>query len=461
MSQDEKIVNVIKDLLREEANNINIIPNYFKGIAKSDIYTKICEQNGITHEEVAEFFDNSDQAVELFVKSIQEAQLLEEQDIENHDVDEQEQEIEEQDIEDQDIDDQELDEKEIESHDVDEQEENQLEENEIFKYSDKAKKLLEKVKLLNNKMRNDDMSLAKKHILALRIKLLVSKIQREIDIQNIKEDYEWKKEELAQKSDEKEKQYCDDIAKTTEQIKRIQRMLNGNKEYDYESSQFAFPKEYVDKKGGIESFTKNLKKSREPETILAATKIEQVNKKRQELEKLQKQLEKQNVKLNNNDRKYNIDKSEIDKEEKFMILSRNNIFTRVKDWFKEVKGQISEYFAEAKKIKEAEKNEEKVNAINEACQKDVDECNAMYEARIQVLLEEVAALKEEQENEIKSIQEQKDKDIEQAKEQKGKDIEQLKQQNRSEMAKSFQERISNMENYFQGESVQNFFKKFP
>lgn len=503
MLQDEKIINIIKDLLKSGVDEQDIL-SFMRNEGDEDlVYEKICVENGTTSEEINSIINGSSETIKILITAAKDnmKEIDEEIEVSKEDKiktliknfattnnygtiksilmyggeafnDKESKKIIQEALEEQGISEEELleffgeDEEKVDemikenTELANEIEEQQLEEeksnkDELSRYSDKAKKLLKKAEELKSKLDNEDLSLFNKHRIALKLKLLLTKIQREIDIQNKKEEFEAKREEIDAKANEKESDYEAAIERTRQQIKRVQRMLNGNKEYDYESPTFLYPQSHVERKGGIEGLTKSLKASKKPESVLAATKIEQVNKKKQELEKLQKEYEKQYAILDNIDKKKEHDKIKINKEEKSVILSKNNIFIRIKDFFKDVSDQINEYFAEVKQTREAKKNKEKEKAIKEAYEKDIEESNKLYDARINELLEQMKKLQEEHENDIKSREEQKENDIKLAKEQQENEIKQLQQQNRSNMIKDFQERISNMKNYYQEDSISN------
>ena len=198
----------------------------------------------------------------------------------------------------------------------------------------------------------------KLHINQFKIRGLIAKLQREIDKQNLKEEYALKRDRLARKRDRKEDDLVDSIAEMQEEVKYLERKLKGNKEYDYESKSFMYPKEYVEKAGGIGKFAEKLKTRDNESTQYAAKKMEQMAEVRAQLTEMKEKLKAEQEKLSNLDVKYENQEKKLKKEEKSLIIANNNPLNRLKGWFSNAFTEINAFFADRKDYK-ALKAEEK------------------------------------------------------------------------------------------------------
>lgn len=295
------------------------------------------------------------------------------------------------------------------------------EENEQPELTEKSKKLMKKVEILTEKIEQEKNPL-KRHFFAFRVKMLIAKIQKEIDLQNMRQSYKLKREQLKANKQESEMENVDKISMTTAEIKQLKKELKGNEEYDYESSKFMYPKEYVEKNGGIEEFAEKLKESKSVETQNAAAKIESMAVKRQQLEELEDDLKTYKDELRDSDKNYDKQVSSLNfKEKSLVVVEKVNIFSKIKLAFSNITGQVREYFEERKE-----------NKLLKAEQlKEQEELEEAYN-------QQIAELKEQLEQAKQELKEKNESERQDRTEEKGKD-----------MAASFREQMSDMTKYSQ------------
>lgn len=291
--------------------------------------------------------------------------------------------------------------------------------------SEKSKKLLEKIELLSQKI-EEEKSPLKRHILSFQVKMLIAKIQREIDLQNLKASYDDKREYLTVKKEERESGSVDNIAILNSKIKALQREMSGNEEYDVESPYFIYPKKYVQELGGVENLTKKLKESQKEESQQTANRIEDIAKKRQELDKLYEELRTEQENLEYSQEDYNKDKRDLKREETALALKQKfNIFSRIGNFFRNMVEEVKLYRQEKNQIKELkEKQLEDVSAID-----------SDFERKMQELKEEHKKAKQE-------LRESHQKEREEQQSQSGKDTAADFRKQMSEMAKEKEGEVS-------------------
>lgn len=251
--------------------------------------------------------------------------------------------------------------------------------NDVSKLSEKSQKLVEKVNLLTEKIETEKSPL-KKHILAFRVKMIISKIQREIDLHNIREYYQLLRNSLKSEKEKSDVRALDNIAELSSKIKKLERELGGNEEYDAESPYFMYPAKFVKESGGIENLTKKLKQSKKIESQQAARKIEIMAQKRKELDVLYETLKSEQDRLDNSQDDYKANQKDYSRQEKMLIIRQKiNIFARIGVFFKTMTEQTKLYFDERKQNKELTKLQKADEvAIDEEYRKKMDELKREY-----------------------------------------------------------------------------------
>ena len=266
---------------------------------------------------------------------------------------------------------------------------------------DKSKKLLEKIELLSQKIEQEKSPL-KRHIFAFQVKMLIAKIQREIDIQNLKDSYEEKRASLLTEKEDREGYSLDNIAILNNKIRAKQREMSGNEEYDIESQYFLYPKKYVQEVGGIENLTKKLKESKSIDSQQTAQRIEKMALKRQELNNLYDELKKEQENLEHNQSGYNTDKMTLDREEKSLIIKQKfNIFTRISNFFKNMVEEAKLYREEKKQMKDLRtKQREDESVIDEDFNRKMQELREQHEKAKQQMHDNQKGERESQQSQL-------------------------------------------------------------
>ena len=232
-------------------------------------------------------------------------------------------------------------------------EEAQLKKEEL---SEKGKKLYEKVEKLEAKIR-DEKNPLKLHLLQFKLRMLVAKIQRELDLINIKESYNLKRDELKLGKEQSDKDINKEIALLMLKVNLKKQELHSNSEYDYKSSDFGF-NGLVKSEEELQVLTTSLKA--DSETKLVAENIERMSQVRQEIEKLQEELKSKQQLVHDNNKEYARSKKQLDFEEKRLtVINKYNIFSRIGDFFKNVKQGINDIRADMIEMKQLKKEYEK------------------------------------------------------------------------------------------------------
>ena len=249
----------------------------------------------------------------------------------------------------------------------------------VSKLSEKAKKLIEKVDLLTKKIESEKSPL-KKHVLAFKVKMIISTIQKEIDLHNIRGHYQLLREILKNDKEKRDEISLDNIAELSSKIKGLERELGANEEYDAESPYFMYPTKFVKESGGIESLISKLKQSKKVESQQAARKIEMMRQKRKELDTLYEALKTEQDMLDYRQDDYKANQKNYSIKEKTLVVAQKiNIFARIGIFFKTMTEQAKLYFNQREQNKELlQKQKEDEMAIDEQYKKKMDEIKREY-----------------------------------------------------------------------------------
>ncbi len=270
--------------------------------------------------------------------------------------------------------------------------------------SEKSKKLVEKINKLTEKIEQDKSPL-KRHLMSFQVKMLLSKIQREIDLQNIKAEYNDRRDLLLARKERREDKSIEKIATLNNEIRALERDMRANEEYDVESEGFLYPEKYVRESGGIENLTERLKNSKNPEAQETARKIEQIAQKREKLEKLYEKLDNEKDNLEFSSDYYKRGKKRLDKEEKSLVLKQKfNVFSKIGDFFKNMSEEIKAYREEKRELKGMKETYKfEMNEIDDEYEKQMEELKERYKA-------EKEKMKEKQKEEMQNKQNELGKD---------------------------------------------------
>lgn len=243
--------------------------------------------------------------------------------------------------------------------------------------SKKSQKLLDKINSLKEKIEKEKSPL-KRHLLSFKVKRLIARIQKEIDLNNIKDYYQGLREDLKLEIEENDANALNSVAIMTNKIKKLQMELRGNEEYDAESQYFMYPQQFVKQTGGVDKLVEKLKQSPQIESQQAAKKIESMAEKRKELESLYDELEQAQDDLKNGQKDYRKQQIKYTIEEKSMLLRRKvNFLPGIASFFRTIGEQAKSYIEEKledREFKRQQKEEERAtNRSYRECIKNLEQ----------------------------------------------------------------------------------------
>lgn len=248
--------------------------------------------------------------------------------------------------------------------------------------SEKSKKLMAKIEKLSQKI-EEEKSPLKRHVMSFQVKMILAKIQREINIQDIRDNYNDIRDSISARKERREDISLNEIASINNEIRALKREISRNEEYDASSPYFLYPEKYVKQSGGVSRITKKLKESKNPDAQETAAKIEEIAQKRQRLDQLYDDLENEQELLEDNNIDYKHDIKSINREEKALVLKQKfNIFSRIGNFFKNMTEEIKAYREEKKEIKELKyEQDEQLDKLDEIYERKMQELKEQYEKR--------------------------------------------------------------------------------
>jgi len=225
------------------------------------------------------------------------------------------------------------------------------------KLSPKAIKLIKKVKMLCEKCANEN-NIVKKHLLKFKLRMLTTRLQEEIDLYYLKEEYRLKQEEIKAKTALKQKDDMLAIININRQIKQRENILKSYSEYDYYSPDFMFPKSLVEKYGGINEFAKQLEEDENPTLQIAGKNISGTLKYREQIQDFRNQIDEKQKEIELREKEAFEESAKINymEEENHIALKEPNIiFTRIKEIFRIARISIQDFKTEIKERRELTK----------------------------------------------------------------------------------------------------------
>lgn len=232
----------------------------------------------------------------------------------------------------------------------------------------KSEKLMEKINLLAEKIENEKNPI-KRTLYSIKAKMVIAKLDREIEIQNIKEQYN---NEIADRVEDTEYTKMDtrsDILGINNRIREIEIQLNIDRAYDPNSRDFMFGQGEVAANGGTQQYAEVLRASGRPEQIQAADKMQEMQALREELNGLKEELEARKYELEVID--LETDKANMKAERKMnALVLKTNTWTRVTDWFKSIGAGLKEAFTGNKVAAEANANKKAIKSLNRSKKND-------------------------------------------------------------------------------------------
>ena len=225
-------------------------------------------------------------------------------------------------------------------------------------------------------------------------------MDREIEKLQIKEEYNIRKQELLNKKNRKEENLESQIDVLTKKQRALKKKLKANEEYDYGSKNFTYPKDWIERKGGIDKFVEKLENSDKAEKKYTANQIRKMVETREQLAEVKRQLNEANRKLSDLDRVYDRKEKNLKIEEKSLTIKNNNPINVIKNWFTNAFTEIKDFWNERKE----DKMDRKANELSR--QGELQEIEAGYQEELEALKERYERRKEEIIQEYKEANEQ-------------------------------------------------------
>lgn len=313
----------------------------------------------------------------------------------------------------------------------------------------KATNLINKCMELAEKIEKEK-SRIKRTVYSIKIKMLIAKIEKELDIRELQEKYSIERENREEELSEEKADARTESIKISRQIKTLKKELKNNREFDYSSKSFLFPKEEVKAEGGIDKYIEILRTSGSVEQEEVADDIQQTLDKRRKLEELEKKLQdrKELLKIADKKAKWDNRKSKIT-EVALITAKKANFFDKIatffrsiRDNFKDNKNEFAEMMDIDKKRREELKSSEIKNAnsvkkIKEDFEQEKRKIDREYQEKMQ-------KLQEEYEQEITSQKNMSNID----KELINQTYDNIKEEHRTGKSKKFQEEIRKLATKF-------------
>lgn len=239
---------------------------------------------------------------------------------------------------------------------------------ELVMEKSKSEKLMEKINLLADKIENEKNPI-KRTLYSIKAKMVIAKLDREIEIQNLKEQYG---NEIADRSEDAKYEKIDTrsgILKINNRIREIERQLNTDRAYDPNSREFMFGQGEIENNGGVNEYAEILRASGRPDQIQAAGKMQEMQALREELNSLKDELEERKNGLGAID--FETEEANRKSERKMnALVLKTNTWTRVTDWFKSIGAGLKEAFTGNKIVTEAYANKKETKSLNRSKNKE-------------------------------------------------------------------------------------------
>lgn len=216
----------------------------------------------------------------------------------------------------------------------------------------KSEQLYEKVDMLATKIEQEP-NVIKRTFYAIRAKLVLAKIQRQIDIQNIKDEYSEKRMDNLIEAELDESDTTSEIISLNRRINDLKRQIGMYSEYDVNSKSFMFGQSNVERKGGVDNYIARLNQSGRPDQIEAAEKMKFVESLKKELRERQEELKGKQDILRDIDLNTKMSNKSLKTEETALVVKKKiNIFSKISNFFKNVWSGIKEGREQHEDVKE-------------------------------------------------------------------------------------------------------------
>lgn len=260
--------------------------------------------------------------------------------------------------------------------------------------TNKSEALKQKIGELANKIESEPSGFKRK-LYKIKAQMLVSKLDRQIERENIKQTYEERKAEREERTEIEQSSDRTEIIKLNGVSRLLEKRIKELEEFDYTSSKFILPKEDVTRSGGISNYIEKLRDSKDINQIEIANKIEEVNNLKEKLRENKRISEVKKEKLIGNYDKLEKENknASIDEIKDNMKINAEDIFGTVKDPINTAGGIIKDTIANTIENKNSKKELEQEN------QKEMQELEERYQKEMQELKEKYKRY-EDRQNEI-------------------------------------------------------------
>ena len=280
------------------------------------------------------------------------------------------------------------------------------------KLEEKVNKLVEKLEEKIEEIKSEK-SPVKRLRYMIKCKMLVNKIQRQKDLLKARKKFESEKEENNFTAKELKTATRGKIIKINEEIKALQRRLNANSEYDFDSSDFIFSEEDVRSAGGVSQYADELEESQELEQIETAEKIRETMADRKKLADLRADLEEQKEFLEDID--YELKSANSTWDRGMMMVtakSKFNIFARIRNLASSVVYGVKEFREELRQNRSVDEIKAgKFEQLQASYEMKKEEIRKEYEKKMEDLEKAYLEVDEEKTDEWAKIKETKKESI--------------------------------------------------
>lgn len=191
----------------------------------------------------------------------------------------------------------------------------------------KAEALYEKVNILAEKIEKEPSAM-KRALYSIKAKMILAKLQRQIDIQKIKQQYSKQRQDNLKEAEESKTDTRSDIIAMVQKINGLEDQIKRNADYDYQSKRFMFGTREIDSSGGINNYVQILKQSGRPEQVAAAQKIQDTEALRLELKNLKESLRDAQEELHYTDIDTQDKNEQLKREEKSLVVRKKSMCLR-------------------------------------------------------------------------------------------------------------------------------------
>lgn len=200
--------------------------------------------------------------------------------------------------------------------------------------SAKGQKIIKKFEVLVEKI-SKETNPVKLIMLKFKLNQLQVAIQEAIDLEQSKEEYAFRKDDLYKTRKQKTNVTIQDIAKLTYQKRILDNKLRAYEEYDIQSPYFLYDKSIITSQGGMENILKQLRSDGSIESQETVDKIEEMMEVHRQLDEVEEKRKMAREDVHTIEKDYTKSLVKTDIENMAMIIdSKANIFRKFGNWFR-------------------------------------------------------------------------------------------------------------------------------